>query len=299
MKYTIYQNRVHKYAAIHKETCPFLKMHGGVSTTTPPTGEYSEGIESLDAAAHKAASTGWEVRFCGHCNPVSPIQEVAMVDKTSKPGHDLINLLDQFNLKERYFVVSNALGFSLDARFCKELGGEIGIEIPPDARAWMDYHLDYVVASIGASCHGSIQQSIDVVVPNTDDLISGKIEDIDFLIAFKKDQCYHLVFIEAKAYTRGGGWKNEQMLSKAERLKKMFGQDGKKHSNVNPHFCLISPHKPQGLKTELWPDWMKKKDSDPYYWVELNVEPSRLKVERCDFEGNLSKAATHYRISRV
>ena len=41
MKYTFYKNRVHKYAAVHKETCSCLKVHGGVSRTTPPTGQYT------------------------------------------------------------------------------------------------------------------------------------------------------------------------------------------------------------------------------------------------------------------
>ena len=38
MRYTIYKNRVHKYAAVHKEACSRLKVHGGVSRTSPPTG---------------------------------------------------------------------------------------------------------------------------------------------------------------------------------------------------------------------------------------------------------------------
>ena len=46
MNYTIYKNRVHKYAAIHKGSCTRLKVHGGVSSTTPPTGEYCEDIET-------------------------------------------------------------------------------------------------------------------------------------------------------------------------------------------------------------------------------------------------------------
>ena len=69
MKYTIYMNRVHKYASIHEESCSYVKMHGGVSTTIPPTGGYYEDIDTVEAARREAASTGLEVRMCSHCKP--------------------------------------------------------------------------------------------------------------------------------------------------------------------------------------------------------------------------------------
>lgn len=69
MKYTVYKNRANRYAAVHKETCSRLKVHGGVSRTTPPTGEYCEGIETVEAARHIAADTGWDVRICSYCSP--------------------------------------------------------------------------------------------------------------------------------------------------------------------------------------------------------------------------------------
>lgn len=69
MKYTIYKNRANKYAAVHKETCSRLKVHGGVSGTVPPTGHYCEDIQTAEAARREAASTGWEVRICSFCGP--------------------------------------------------------------------------------------------------------------------------------------------------------------------------------------------------------------------------------------
>ena len=69
MKYTVYKNRANRYAAVHRETCTRLKVHGGVSGRTPPTGEYSEGIETAEAARRLAADTGWEVRICSYCGP--------------------------------------------------------------------------------------------------------------------------------------------------------------------------------------------------------------------------------------
>ena len=54
---------------------------------------------------------------------------------------DLIEILRQFNRKERFFLIGQALGnreFSLDARFRKELGDEIGVEIPGNAFVALD-----------------------------------------------------------------------------------------------------------------------------------------------------------------
>ena len=69
MLYTVYENRVHKYASVHRATCGYLKMHGGVSITTPPTGQYYEGFETAEAALDKARSTDREVRICRRCSP--------------------------------------------------------------------------------------------------------------------------------------------------------------------------------------------------------------------------------------
>ncbi len=69
MRYTVYKNRANRYAAVHRESCSRLKVHGGVSRRNPPTGEYSEGIETAEAARRLAADTGWEVRICSYCGP--------------------------------------------------------------------------------------------------------------------------------------------------------------------------------------------------------------------------------------
>ncbi len=69
LRYSVYENRIHNYAAVHRATCGYLKMHGGVSSTKPPTGEYHEGFETAEAALNKATGTGRDVRICQGCNP--------------------------------------------------------------------------------------------------------------------------------------------------------------------------------------------------------------------------------------
>ena len=70
MHYTVYENRVHNYAKVHAVTCSYVKMHGGVSSTIPPTGEWHEGFETAEAAMNKARSTGRDVSICSGCGPL-------------------------------------------------------------------------------------------------------------------------------------------------------------------------------------------------------------------------------------
>lgn len=69
MAYTVYKNRVHKFATVHRSTCNQLRKHGGVSRRHPPTGVYVDGIATREGAVHEARSTGWDVRMCTYCGP--------------------------------------------------------------------------------------------------------------------------------------------------------------------------------------------------------------------------------------
>ena len=44
MPYTVYENRSRNLARVHRDTCPYLKMHGGVSTTVPADRLVSRGV---------------------------------------------------------------------------------------------------------------------------------------------------------------------------------------------------------------------------------------------------------------
>lgn len=189
---------------------------------------------------------------------------------------DLVKFLSRFNRKERFFLVGQALGneeFSLDESFREELSKVIEVKIPSDAFAAMDYHLDWIAASLWAYREpGNLCNPL----PNSGQ-ISGTQQDIDLLIAFEAEGRYHLVLLEAKGY---GSWNNGQMREKSRRLKRIFGEDGEKHPRVKPHFCLMSPGRPGRLETEDWPAWMMGDGGQPYYWLKLNLKPHRLQVTR-------------------
>ena len=225
-----------------------------------------------------------------------------MRENAAETTDDLIELLDRSNRKERYFLICNALGIDklcLDDKFRKKLGTKLGIDIPPNAGVWMDYHLDWLAAAI-TKWHNPSRNDIycnpvqdEYDKGNKDKLVQGNQEDIDLLIAFKAEKHIHLVFLEAKGYSP---WDNKQMESKTKRLEKIFGQEGTCHDYVKPHFCLVSPSEPKKLETKYWPKWMKKDCSNPYYWLRLNLNYPRLRVTRSDSHGKSSKDGDHFSI---
>lgn len=204
---------------------------------------------------------------------------------------DLIKILKSFNRKERFFLIQGAAGkeaFSLSEDYRQRLAKAICFdEIPSEAFVAMDYHLDWLHASLFLA-----YDKQDEKEPFCNDIgvSTGTQQDTDLLIAFNSEGVYHLILVEAKAYS---SWDNDQLKSKAERLCKIFGNDGNRYFNVKPYFNITSPSKPQKLKTEGWPKWM----SD-YKWIELKV-PGRRKVTGCDQDGNSANERPYFKIEKV
>ena len=67
MPFTVYFNRVHRSARVHRSTCGYLKMHGGVSRNVPPTGWYEEGFCTAEDAKEATNKTKYETRNCKVC----------------------------------------------------------------------------------------------------------------------------------------------------------------------------------------------------------------------------------------
>ncbi len=155
---------------------------------------------------------------------------------TAKP-HSFAGYLRQFNRKERFYLLGWSLGnneFRLSAGFRRKMSSLVGVDVPSNAFVAMDYHLDWLYASayLASSRCSSGAHS------NTHGLISANQEDIDLLIAFRRGRTWHVVMVEAKAAT---GWTNKQAASKAGRLARIFGQDGRRYPSIRPHYVLTSP----------------------------------------------------------
>jgi len=203
----------------------------------------------------------------------------------------LLQLLEEFNRKERFYVVGMTFGnkrFQLSEEFRKTLGRKLGIYVPENAFAAMDYHLDWLAASLyltarpGASPpHGRDAQ-----------LITGTQEDIDFLVAYESDDWCYVIMLEAKGVT---GFTNKQFRLKVDRLVAMSKAPGWQSAKVIPHFALISPKKPKRLKYDRCPDWMVEPDGEPT-WIELRLPELLKRVERCDQAGTPSQQGDHWKV---
>ena len=217
---------------------------------------------------------------------------------------DLIDILESFNRKERYFLLTRTLAlrsegeqatFRLDGEFRKKLGCAIGlheqgIEICEDAFVAMDYHLDWIHGSLALAYRDKDKIRLrdgKELFPYEVDEVTGTQEDIDLLVAFKVENKYHLALIEAKGYS---SWNTEQLYSKSKRLGEIFCHSGKRYDNVEPHFVLMSKKQPQldKLCTEDWPSWMKGKK---LHHIQLDIPSGtdRHRVERCNQRGQKSK----------
>lgn len=220
---------------------------------------------------------------------------------------NLVEALRQFNRKERYWLIRNALGprsGQLGEDFRHEIGALLGIRIPEDAWWAMDYHLDWLVGALALARDGHMN---DKARPNPDTLVNNKSialvqgnqEDIDLVVAFDNT----LILIEAKGDT---SWSNHQLNSKLLRLEITLGEAGTAQSSLDRlsvHFILMSPKESDGLERELgkpWPVWMLK-DGKPM-WIpmrmaEAGLKPAFLKVVRCkDENGSVGKEGSHWKI---
>ena len=85
----------------------------------------------------------------------------------------LIEWLESFNRKERFFLIGNALGntdFSLSDEYRTKLGAVLGIHPPKDAFVAMDYHLDWIHAGLFLS---SSTNQLNKVHENSGPIITG------------------------------------------------------------------------------------------------------------------------------
>ncbi|MGR6750341.1 hypothetical protein [Aeromonas veronii] len=201
-------------------------------------------------------------------------------------SNSLIDNLKSFNRKERFYLIGQMLGnpeFRMDDKQLDEISKLIEVKIPREYFAAMDYHLDWIYASLFLT-----QDYGEKIFPRNfidnnkkvDLQISGTQEDVDFLLAFiDPENKTHIVMIEAKGDSY---FSNGQLDSKNKRFKAIFGNENT-WPNVRPHFIICSPKKPQKINIEEPAYFMFKNFTLP--WLELDMGNGKNKVTRCDKEG--------------
>ena len=213
-------------------------------------------------------------------------------------SNSLINNLKSFNRKERFYLVGQMLGnpeFRMDDNQLDKISKLIGLTIPRKYFAAMDYHLDWIYASLYLTKNNSkscVERNfIEENGIAIDYQISGTQEDVDFLLAFVDEkQITHLVMIEAKG---DNYFSNSQLDSKNNRFKAIFGNKDT-WPNVKPHFLICSPKEPQNVSIEEPAYFIFK--SSKLLWLELDMGNGKNKVTRCDEDAKPSNDGEHWKV---
>ena len=212
---------------------------------------------------------------------------------------NLIDNLKSFNRKERFYLVGQMLGnpeFRMDDKQLDKISELIGIKIPREYFAAMDYHLDWIYASLFLTQEHDEKIFPRNFIDNNKKVglqISGTQEDVDFLLAFVDHKnTTHIVMIEAKGDSY---FSNGQLDSKNKRFKAVFGNENT-WPNVRPHFIICSPKKPQKINIEEPAYFMFKDFKLP--WLELDMGNGKNKVTRCDEDAKPSNDGEHWKVER-
>ena len=213
-------------------------------------------------------------------------------------SNNLIDNLKSFNRKERFYLIGQMLGnpeFRMDDNQLDKISNLIGLTIPRKYFSAMDYHLDWIYASLYLTQNnptGRVERNfIEESEIETDYQISGTQEDVDFLLAFvDENKITHLVMIEAKGDSY---FSNGQLDSKNKRFKAIFGNENT-WPNVRPHFIICSPKKPQKINIEE-PSYFTFKNSK-LLWLELNMSDGKNKVTRCNKDDKPCSNGKHWKV---
>lgn len=211
-------------------------------------------------------------------------------------SNKLIENLKSFNRKERFYLVGQMLGnpdFRMDDNQLNNISKLIGFTIPREYFAAMDYHLDWIYASLFLTQEHDEKPFPRNFIDNkkTVDLqISGTQEDVDFLLAFIDEKhTTHLVMIEAKGDSY---FSNCQLDSKNKRFKAIFGNENK-WPNVRPHFLICSPKRPKKISIEEPVCFMFNQELE-LNWFPLDIGDGKNKVTRCNDNSKPDNAGDHW-----
>lgn len=211
----------------------------------------------------------------------------------------LIETLKSFNRKERFYLIGQMLGnpeFRMNDNQLDEISNLIGLTIPRKYFAAMDYHLDWIYASLYLTKNNSkscVERNlIEEDGIETDYQISGTQEDVDFLLAFVDEKkITHLVMIEAKGDSY---FSNGQLDSKNKRFKAIFGNENT-WPNVRPHFIICSPKKPQKISIEE-PAYFIFNNKSELAWFPLEMGNGKNKVTRCNEYDKTCNNGKHWKV---
>ncbi|MBM3473446.1 MAG: hypothetical protein FJX75_09275 [Armatimonadetes bacterium] len=216
----------------------------------------------------------------------------------------IIENLRRLNRKERFHLLQSVLGggspgsdsFTLSDEFRENLGRELGLTVPSDAFAAMDYQLDWIYVALYLALRNPEEGAL---VPKPDgDWFNSNQEDTDLLVAFEcsdEPGVCHLVLVEAKCET---GWTNKQVQSKLSRLQHIHEElQLAENSGVRFHWVATSPERSEGLRPK-WPPWLDwGSDEGGDHWIRMPVGP-HCRAVRCNERGKPDRQGSFWQLMR-
>lgn len=204
----------------------------------------------------------------------------------------LIECLDSFNRKERYWLLRNCCGkgkyleIPLGENFIQKLKQVPALSNLDFSNAWwaMDYHIDWLFAAITFYKDHRIQKlsnNENTYIKKNN--VNGSQEDFDFIVCVGNE----VILIEAKMAT---GWTKHQLHSK---LSRVIDLKHLSNGDINFHFFMTSPHLTN--TSEAIKEKCTIEDAGANFIdlltptnIPLVSEKRFLKVVRCDAEGGNS-----------
>ena len=117
---------------------------------------------------------------------------------------------------------------------------------------------------------------------------------LDAVLAFKAaDGSLDLVMLYARL---SGKWAGRRFRRLTDRLRRVFGEDGKGFSGIRPRFVALGPERPGPAQTATWPAWMRLADGTSL-WIPYSKSPEELAVKRCDRKGQPRRIGEYWKLS--
>jgi hypothetical protein len=198
----------------------------------------------------------------------------------------LVKALEQFNRKERYWLLRDCLGEQyLCPNFREKLSQTLGgLDIPHNAWWAIDYHWDWLFGAITRLANETGAIPNHPKANENQKLIDGNQQDVDLIVAFNKT----IILVEAKVDT---SWSNEQYKSKCGRFKIFENFLSQRQDTlpekIDAHFLLTSPRKSKNL------------EADHVWFQLLSFKPEEhVRIVRCDGNQKPTKTGKYFSVEK-
>jgi hypothetical protein len=192
------------------------------------------------------------------------------------------------------------------SRFLDAIAGELGFDTSSPDFFGFDIELDAIFAAFNAAVTFS---ATAVPESNLFEDRRGRMEmdslKIDALLAYRRPTGTEDYSVDSKAKSMfdliliqgrdGGKWTGRRTKRIAERLRRVFGNDGTLLSGAKAHFVAIGGDRPGRSATAVWPLWMRREEGSPA-WIPFVRSEGEVSIIRCDRHGRPRKTGEFWKL---